>query len=823
MDRTELTVIIVGGSVSGLSLANMLEKAGIRFVLLEANDDIAPQVGASIGLQPNGLRILDQLGCADELISLVDMPLQNSYIRVSDGSAIAHHRNVHDNIMARHGYPTIFIDRQMLLETLYNNLRSKAPVMVGQRVESITRLDDLVEVVTSKGETFRGDILVGADGIFSTVRKEMWRIGNDMSPGYFPLDEGSKVPCDYKCIFGISRPIAALTKGVHYVHNQYYSYLIITGPGGRVYWFLFAKLDTTLFGKDIPRYSKSDEEELARQHASDPITPTVAFGVLYAARTSSVLTPLHEYVYEKWHFERVMTIGDAAHKFEPLTGFGGNSAIETAATLTNYLVSKKDSALSRSEIHDIFSNTQNDRFQRVSSLVADAHARQQNDAHETPLLAFLARVLPRIMSQEATLQLLSNKLVGASRLEMFPVPKRGHSIPYNDELPAKPLRSTWLPTSIAAICQYTLYQFSNKLLLPLEIPSSFAGVPVRRQFLGIGFLDELLSTLVSVFGVPLTGPNQAQKLQLAYFTPVIFSSVVDWTIESYRAGGGGTLISYPSLFGVAYQILGIGRIAPLYNLATLFTHVTHRAFGTAAGRPVAKEVADSLIPSLTLGYILPTVAMFGPFQNKHTWQGFVALWQPFPIIVGLLTSGISPLSKRLASRKDVTAKQTKQREKPQKNATPTSLRLIYAVGATASALAHFWSMYRIWKSPELSFSQVFGRFGGLLSASHASDPQSDILLFFQRDMFLNIASVFVQNIYRIFHLRALGYVTTKEAGIASAATVLAQGIIGPAATQIGLCGWREEVFSRVNRLTYHTQGNGALLGISRLETLLEEK
>lgn len=101
--------------------------------------------------------------------------------------------------------------------------------------------------------------------------------------------------------------------------NHNYSYLIITGPGGRVYWFLFAKLAVTLFGNDIPRYSKSDEEVLAGEHASDPITPSVTFGQLYEARTSSVLTPLHEYVFQKWHYERVITIGDAAHKVRHAT------------------------------------------------------------------------------------------------------------------------------------------------------------------------------------------------------------------------------------------------------------------------------------------------------------------------------------------------------------------------------------------------------------------------------------------------------------------------------------------------------------------------
>jgi 2-polyprenyl-6-methoxyphenol hydroxylase-like FAD-dependent oxidoreductase len=57
--KNELKVVIVGGGVAGLSLANMLEKASINYSLLEAHPDLASQVGASIALLPNGLRILD--------------------------------------------------------------------------------------------------------------------------------------------------------------------------------------------------------------------------------------------------------------------------------------------------------------------------------------------------------------------------------------------------------------------------------------------------------------------------------------------------------------------------------------------------------------------------------------------------------------------------------------------------------------------------------------------------------------------------------------------------------------------------------------------
>lgn len=74
MAQSNLKVVIVGSSVSGLTLANMLEKLNIDYVVLESHNTIAPQDGASIGLQANGLRILDQLSCADTLLDLVDAP-----------------------------------------------------------------------------------------------------------------------------------------------------------------------------------------------------------------------------------------------------------------------------------------------------------------------------------------------------------------------------------------------------------------------------------------------------------------------------------------------------------------------------------------------------------------------------------------------------------------------------------------------------------------------------------------------------------------------------------------------------------------------------
>lgn len=77
-------VIIVGGSIAGLSLAHCLDAIGIDYVVLERHKDIAPQVGASVGIMPNGARILDQLGLFDAVEREIE-PLYRSYIWYPDG------------------------------------------------------------------------------------------------------------------------------------------------------------------------------------------------------------------------------------------------------------------------------------------------------------------------------------------------------------------------------------------------------------------------------------------------------------------------------------------------------------------------------------------------------------------------------------------------------------------------------------------------------------------------------------------------------------------------------------------------------------------
>ena len=117
-------------------------------------------------------------------------------------------------------------------------------------------------------------------------------------------------------MFGIAKPTKSVRAGL-FSPSWYrgHAYLTVTGPGTSLYWFLFETLPETVYYADkIPRYSKEDEKELARKHWDDVVVDDITLGTLYSNSLVTNMTPLHEHVFDKWHFQRIFTIGDAAHK-----------------------------------------------------------------------------------------------------------------------------------------------------------------------------------------------------------------------------------------------------------------------------------------------------------------------------------------------------------------------------------------------------------------------------------------------------------------------------------------------------------------------------
>ncbi|KAK7427295.1 hypothetical protein QQZ08_006232 [Neonectria magnoliae] len=309
-------VIITGGGIAGLTLAILLEKFNIDYVLLEAHDDISPPVGASIGLMPNGLLILDQIGCYDAVRVVAQAgEFDNLHIRAKDGKSMKRTEHMFSHMEKRHGYPMIFFDRQWLLQVLYSQIKHKDRVVLQSQVKRIDCAESGVKVSTRDGQSYSGTMVIGADGIHSVVRGEMSRIAAEARPGYFPAGEEDRVPCYYQCSFGIAHKVPNWPEREQsFTTGDQKAFLVTSGPDERVYWFLFVKLPEAKYGKDIPKYTKEDEALFVKQHQALPITEALTFGQLYHKRLTSALTPLHEVVFEKWFYNRMLLIGDSAHK-----------------------------------------------------------------------------------------------------------------------------------------------------------------------------------------------------------------------------------------------------------------------------------------------------------------------------------------------------------------------------------------------------------------------------------------------------------------------------------------------------------------------------
>ncbi|KAM0324543.1 hypothetical protein ACHAQA_007928 [Verticillium albo-atrum] len=424
-------IIIVGGSISGLSLANMLEKFGIDYVLLEGHSVIAPQLGASIGLLPSGMRILDQLGCYEKIRELSGDTYYRPQMRLFSGKTWkdSDPTTFSEKLEDRIGYPQIFIDRQTVLQVLYDNLKSKDRVLTNKRVNHAEFVGDYVTVHTQDGSSYTGDLLVGGDGVHSTVRKEMWRISHEDNSGVFQPDELSGLQSESKCIFGISkRPEGLPTTPIQI--NAFFkncNYMMLSAPQDRIYWFLFTESDKT-HGKDIPRFNKEDERQLAKEHFGDQITETTTFKDVYTNGLKTTLVGLEDHVFPRWHYRRILTIGDAAHKVHPISAQGGNSAMETAAVLVNTLrrelKNKPEGKLTETDVDTILAEVQASRFDRVVAAVNQGRHTNSTSIKETLVSKiFVDYFFPRF-GQSLIFSLVVKNTLSGPVIDDIPVPAR---------------------------------------------------------------------------------------------------------------------------------------------------------------------------------------------------------------------------------------------------------------------------------------------------------------------------------------------------------------------------------------------------------------
>ena len=169
MDQPALRVAIIGAGLSGLVLALALHDQSIDCSIYEARDEPL-NVGGGLMLTPNGLKVLDQLGIYDSLHK-IGYTFNNIYFQDADSGQII--ETIEYGNLKRYGFPALRVYRHTVLQELLAKVQEKSiPIQFGRRFAKIvSETKDDVTWQFTDGSTATASLLIGADGIHSSVRE----------------------------------------------------------------------------------------------------------------------------------------------------------------------------------------------------------------------------------------------------------------------------------------------------------------------------------------------------------------------------------------------------------------------------------------------------------------------------------------------------------------------------------------------------------------------------------------------------------------------------------------------------------------------------
>jgi zeaxanthin epoxidase len=334
-----IKVLVAGGGIGGLVFALAAKKKGFEVMVFERDLSAIRGEGqyrGPIQIQSNALAALEaiDLDVAEEVMNAGCITGQRINGLVDGVSGTWYIKFDTFTPAAERGLPVTRVISRMTLQKILAEAVGEEIIMNGSNVVDFEDHGDKVTAILEDGQRFEGDLLVGADGIGSKVRKNLFGVTDPTYSGY-------------TCYTGIADFVPADIDSVGYRvflgHKQYFVSSDV--GGGKMQWYAF--YNEPAGGTDRPDGKKDRLLEIFGSWCDNVVD------LLVATDEEAIL---RRDIYDRtpsifWGKGRVTLLGDSIHAMQPNLGQGGCMAIEDSYQLAQELDKAwKQSVKSRSPV-----------------------------------------------------------------------------------------------------------------------------------------------------------------------------------------------------------------------------------------------------------------------------------------------------------------------------------------------------------------------------------------------------------------------------------------------------------------------------------------
>lgn len=379
-----MRVAVVGGGIGGLAAGIACALRGFDVTVLEHAPALT-EVGAGLQISPNGWRVLDAMGVAPLLAETLFEP-EAVEMRVGATGAGIFRLPLRAYARRRWGAPYVHIHRADLVAALAARLDVLAPgaLRTNAAVQSVAQKGALADITLVAGEVIQADLVIGADGLHSMVRRQMLGAGAPRYTGnvawraVVPVDAlGADAPPPTACVWVGDKRHAVTTR-------------------------LRAGTLANFVGM-VEQAEPSEEDWRSTGRAEDAAAdfagwhPTIT-RLIEAAAVLNRWALFDRDPLPRWHEGRVVLLGDAAHPMLPSMAQGAVQALEDAWCLAGLVATASD-------VEGALTRYYRQRIDRTARIQRESAANARLFHHASPIgrwavygpMAIGARLSPELI------------------------------------------------------------------------------------------------------------------------------------------------------------------------------------------------------------------------------------------------------------------------------------------------------------------------------------------------------------------------------------------------------------------------------------------